>query len=232
MRCLNLVAKEATVSHPGSPEMPLAFRRSKREADSRDGDRTSGSSGDVHSLLLKMSETQKQDNKQILDEVSEIKAQNADIKCEVSGLKYEQKKLVGNFNELNKNVVAQGVRVAKVETLVAEHADVLSDVVARLNQLEAQKGDWDDKANALEKRVAHAESAPPKPIDTNFDRPADPTKVKIKCKVIIPNECIKKSIDSLAADCSFDEQCYTIVGKGKSFFAAFKGAPQACCYQS
>ena len=38
-------------------------------------------------------------------------------------------------------------------------------------------------------------------------------------------DCVKKTIAGLVAECSFDEQCYTIQGQagGKSFFVAFKG---------
>ena len=124
-------------------------RRGKRGPERTHDDqrpRGSNDSLELRDLLLDMADSNKK-------EFSNIRVGQSEIQ---TGMR----KMQADIKTIEHKVDVQGARVEQVETQLAKHADVLSDVVARLTQIEAEKGEWESKAKALERRVEVAESSP------------------------------------------------------------------------
>jgi len=119
--------------------------------------------------------------------------------------------------------------LSKHTAILVDHEERLADALRRLTVVESSEAQLRADAHNLSTRIAQAEVQPPRQaVDTNFDRPTNPTRVKANAPQTFSKHDLERVVfDLLSSDGKSPESARIVGGEtGKRFHIQFMGAAE------
>jgi len=131
---------------------------------------------------------------------------------------------------INRRMDVQDQRLNAVEAQNKQTSDTLLEVIKRLEVLEVGSESQFKQAKAIEQRIEMAEATTPARSSGGFNRPPDPTRLKINSK---GGDATKKDLEKLLVSdllpgAGLVPECVELMGDevASRFFLQFKGIGQ------
>lgn len=142
--------------------------------------------------------------------------------------------IVTSVSAMGSKLDSVGNRVSDVEQGLSQCMDTLSKhdrdiqfLLKHIREVDVSKKQMDERAEALESRLAMAEKQEFSQADDSFDRPPNPTVLKINAKVNISKDAFEASLSNIVEKARLPVECFRVQGPPVSryFTVQFTGAP-------